>query len=249
MGMLSEEERIRYRRQIPIPEIGPAGQEKLKSVEVFVAGLGGLGSISTMYLAAAGIGRMRIVDRDRVSLDNLNRQILHRTGDLQRPKAESALEKLSALNPLCHIEALQSEIDTHTAADLVGDAMLIVDATDNRETRRMLNRISLDKGIPFVLGGIEGFNGMVTTFLPGRTPCFDCLFAGSSPSAAVPPVIGPLAGLVASIQVLEVLKYFLNFGTMLAGTLLTIRGADLRFKQIRADRNPACATCGNQESV
>lgn len=247
--MLSTEELTRYRRQLGIAEIGPEGQERLKAATVFVAGLGGLGSISTLYLTAAGIGGLRIVDRDRVALDNLNRQILYGTADLQRPKPEAARERLSALNPLCRIEAIQREITEESAADLVADSMLIVDATDNRQTRRILNRVSLARRIPFVLGGIEGFDGMVTTFVPGRTACFDCLFPGSPPAGPAPAVVGPLAGMVACIQVLEVLKYVLGFGTMLTGRLLTIRGADLGFRQTRTDRNPACATCGNQETL
>lgn len=248
--MLTTQEKERYNRQISIPEIGEAGQERLKAARVVVAGLGGLGCVSAMYLAAAGIGRMRIVDRDRVALDNLNRQLLHGTPDLGRAKTESAEEKLNRLNPLCRVDAICADIKTGTAREMVGDAMLIVDATDNRETRRILNRAALANRIPFIYGGIEGLGGMVSTFIPGRTPCFDCLFPESSPPRPREiPVAGPAAGVVAAIQSLEAIKYLVGMEGLLAGRLLTYNGADFQFKEIRVERNPECPACADVEAT
>jgi len=149
----TEDERIRYNRQIIIPGFGEEGQKKLKDARVFVAGLGGLGSISANYLTASGIGYLTVVDRDRVAGSNLNRQILHWTNDIDREKADSAGEKLRRLNPNCSIRAYQSEINEDTVLELIGDCSIIVDATDNIETRKILNTASIRKGLPFVYGG------------------------------------------------------------------------------------------------
>ena len=173
MGALSAEELIRYQRQLIIPQIGDGGQKKLKGAKVFLSGLGGLGSISAYYLAAAGIGHLKIVDRDDVETQNLNRQIIHWTNDVGRPKVESAMEKLRHLIPGVHIESVQEELREQNALDLVGDCSLIIDATDNFETRKILNRASVDKNIPFICGGVDCFNGMVTIFIPGKSPCLE----------------------------------------------------------------------------
>ena len=165
-----------------MPEIGPEGQERLRAATVFLGGLGGLGSIIANYLVAAGIGNLRIVDRDRVEESNLNRQILHWTDDIGRWKSHSALRKLRRLNPECNIKAFVEEIREDTVLDLVGNASVIVDGMDNLRSRKVLNRASLRNGIPYVFGGVEGFNGMVTTFVPGETACLECLFPFSPSS-------------------------------------------------------------------
>jgi molybdopterin/thiamine biosynthesis adenylyltransferase len=239
----SEEELLRYQRQLIMPGIGMEGQMKIKGARVFIAGLGGLGSISSCYLAAAGVGYMRIIDGDRVDTGNLNRQILHWTGDVGVAKTSSVLAKLSRLNPHCHIDAVEQMIEKDNIMDLLGDCHLIVDATDNLPTRRILNRASLSRGIPMIYGGVDGFNGMVTTFVPGQTPCFECIFGGIQPKERVVGVSGPVPGTIASIQALEALKLIVGAGTPLKGRLLFLSGLDMTFKEIEIERNPECPVC------
>lgn len=240
---LTPNEMIRYSRQIRMAEIGSEGQMKLKKARVFLAGLGGLGSVSAYYLAAAGVGHLRIVDKDAVSLDNLNRQILHFTKDIGRAKTASAREKLEALNPECHIEVIQDEIDERSGELLVDGSDLIVDGMDNFRTRRILNRIAVEKGIPFIVGGVDGLSGMVVTVIPGVTPCFECIFPGVDEEREVA-VLGATAGVVASLQVMEAVKVVLGLGKTLSGRLLVFQGSDMTFREITIERNPKCAVCG-----
>ncbi|MBI5581002.1 MAG: HesA/MoeB/ThiF family protein [Deltaproteobacteria bacterium] len=244
--MLTEEEARRYSRQVALPEIGVEGQLRLAAGRVMVVGLGGLGSIAAYYLAAAGVGYLKLIDRDRVAVENLNRQILHSTFDLERPKPESAAEKLSRLNPHCRIEAVHTAIEDSNAAALLADCDVIFDATDNRETRQVLNRLSLRRQVPFVYGGISGWEGMASTFIPGRTACFSCLFPPHAETAkpAPPPVLGPTAGIVASIQCLETIRLLVGCVPQLAGRLLRFSGLTMEFRKLQIDRNPGCPVCG-----
>lgn len=242
--MLTDSEKERYARQIMIPRIGEEGQRRLKAATVFIAGLGGLGSISAQYMAAAGVGDLVITDRDRVSLSNLNRQILHRTADLDWSKTESARKKLVALNPECRIRPVATTITADNAATLIAGADLVLDATDNMATRLHLNRAAVSRGIPFIYGGIDGFDGMVSSFIPGETGCLACVFTGrSGKDRPVPGVLGPTAGLIASIQSLEAIKYITGAGEMLKGRLLCIQGLDMSFREIRVEPNPDCPVC------
>ncbi len=226
------------------------GQEKLKGSKVFLAGLGGLGSISANYLVAAGIGHIRIVDGDRVAQDNLNRQILHWTDDIGRTKVDSAVDKLKRLNPNCHIEAFNEVIEEENALELIGDCAIIMDGTDNLEARRILNRVSVKKKIPLIFGGVDGLNGMITTFIPGETGCLECLFPFQEPQKKTFGVIGPIPGMVATIQVLEAIKLILSMDGLLKSTLLCIGGADMSFTSVRIERNPDCIICGlNRENI
>ncbi|MBI9086716.1 MAG: HesA/MoeB/ThiF family protein [Desulfobacterales bacterium] len=245
--MLTSEEKQRYSRQMIMAEIGEAGQERLGAARVLVAGLGGLGSISALYLAAAGIGCLCLVDNDAVALENLNRQLLHHTHDLGRPKTDSAAQKLSALNPCCRIEAVRERITAENAARMAAGCDLILDATDNASTRAALNRAALELGIPFVFGGVSGMDGMVTTVVPGRTPCLECIFPNlaETDSPAPVPALGPVVGIIASIQSLEAIKWFLGLEEdLLVGKLLSIQGRSLRFRTVSLKRNPACPACG-----
>jgi molybdopterin/thiamine biosynthesis adenylyltransferase len=242
---LSPGERERYRRQIIIPEIGEHGQERLKAARVSVIGLGGLGSVSATYLAAAGIGHLRVVDCDRVEPGNLNRQFLHWTPDLGRPKADSAREKLSALNPEIEVETVRLEVTAETVKEAVGDSRLIVDATDNLATRRVLNRYAVEHRIPLVFGGVAGFGGMVLTVAPGDSPCLECLFPGPDRTEDREiGVAGPLPGVAASLQALEAIKLILGAGSPLLGRLLLFRGLDMTFREVPVDRDPDCPVCG-----
>jgi len=232
-----------------IREIGEIGQKRLRRARICIAGLGGLGSISAYYLAAAGVGYLKIVDRDRVGLENLNRQILHSTKDIGRPKSESALEKLRQLNPSAHIDAVTAQIGEDTVMALVGDCDLIVDALDNFEARKHLNRASISREIPFIFGGVDGFSGMVTTFIPGKTPCLECLFPGVRFTKEKVGAIGPVPGMIASIQSLEAIKIVLGMEGLLANTLLHVNGLDMSIKKIGIEKDPDCERCGTVGKV
>ncbi|MFW6054774.1 MAG: HesA/MoeB/ThiF family protein [Thermodesulfobacteriota bacterium] len=242
--MQDHRDQRRYQRQMGLPEIGEQGQKRLARSRVFVGGLGGLGSVISTYLCAAGVGFLRIADRDRVEISNLNRQILHWAKDVGREKTVSAREKLAALNPETEIETHNLEIDPENAAELVQGCQVIVDGTDNLETRRVLNRTSLDLDLPFVHGGINGFNGMISTFVPGRSPCFECLFSEFGSPASPPPVLGSVAGVVGSLQSLEVIKCLLGLmDGLLIGRLLFMQGQTMAFREISLEKNPGCPEC------
>lgn len=246
---ISSEETIRYNRQLILPEIGPQGQIKLKQARVLIAGVGGLGSVSAYYMAAAGIGSIRIADGDCVDAGNLNRQILHGTGDIGKPKTLSALEKLRNLNPHCEIEPIQGIISDKTILDMVAGCTVIIDGTDNLKTRKVLNRASILKGIPFIYGGIDGFIGMASTFIPGRTPCLECFFSRDNGQNEPIGVIGPVPGVIASIQSLEAIKLILGIGELLTNNLLLFNGMDMTFRKIEMEKNPDCPVCGDNADI
>lgn len=239
--MLSEREQERYRRQTMI--FGEEGQEKLKKATIFIAGAGGLGCPIALYLAAAGIGHIRLADRDTVERTNLNRQVLHRDRDIGRAKVASVGEKIAAFNPEIEVETAMVAIDASNARGLVGDAEMIVDATDNFETRYLLNEIAVEKGIPFVHGAISGFFGQATTILPERTPCLRCIFPKKPPEEAFP-VIGTTAGVIGLVQANEVIKYLTGTGTLLAGRLLLWDGTTSTMETFTIERQPTCEVCG-----
>ncbi|HSW39838.1 MAG TPA: HesA/MoeB/ThiF family protein [Acidobacteriota bacterium] len=244
---LSREEASRYSRQIIIPDIGEEGQKKIKKARVFVAGLGGLGSISSYYLAAAGIGNLKIVDKDKVDYSNLNRQIIHWTDNIGEYKTESGRRKLNRLNPNCDITAVRAEITEQNSEELVGDCALIIDATDNMEARRVLNAVSVKKRIPFIYGGVNQLDGLVSMFIPGKTPCLECVFPyGHEESTRTPPgIMGPVPGIIACVQVIEAIKYIVGLEGLLTGRLLCFSGYDMTFREFRISRNPDCPACGN----
>jgi molybdopterin-synthase adenylyltransferase len=244
---LTPEELLRYNRQIIIPEIGEEGQRMLKQSRVFVAGIGGLGSISSYYLAAAGIGYLKIIDRDKVDYSNLNRQIIHWTTDINEWKSVSGSRKLKSLNPHCTIEAIQAEITEANCEELVGNCSVIVDAMDNMKTRRILNVVSVRKRIPYIYGGVHQLDGMATTLIPGETPCLECLFPGDRPETnpAPPGILGPVPGLISCIQSIETVKFLLGMGGLLTGRLLCFGGYDMSFREFKIMRNPECPVCGS----
>jgi len=241
----TKEELLRYSRQLMIPDIGAEGQEKIKKAKVFVAGMGGLGSISSYYLTAAGIGHLKTVDKDKVDSSNLNRQILHWTDDVGRWKSDSGSRKLRSLNPYCFVEALQAEITEQNCAELIGDCSVIVDAMDTLKARRILNAASVRKRIPYIYGGVHQFDGMATTFIPGQTPCLECVFPenhGES-SEAVPGILGPVPGVIACIQAIETVKILVGLQGLLTGRLLWFSGLDMTFSEFKINRNPVCPVC------
>lgn len=245
LGMLTDFELRRYVRQISLPEIGESGQERLKSSKVLVCGAGGLGSPVALYLAAAGIGSLRIIDDDRVSLDNLNRQILYGDADIGRLKADSAAETLSKLNPHIVIESSSERITTENAGKIASGVHVIVDALDNLETRYILNRTAVNLGVPLVHGAISGFEGRVLTIVPGRSACLRCMHRGKAPSPATFPVIGVTPAVIGAIQATEAIKILLNVGRLLTNRMIVYDGLQLTWKEFRLKKNPKCDHCAH----
>ena len=242
--MLTGEELERYSRQIMIPQIGEKGQEKLKRAKVFIAGVGGLGSPVSIYLTAAGVGHLRMVDHDRVDLTNLNRQVVHWSGDVGKRKVESAQEKLNKLNPNVTVETLSVTISEENASELITGFDLIVDAMDNLPTRYLLNKKAIEHGIPFFHGAVNGFEGRAMTVIPGKTACLRCLYRGPVPESKFP-VIGVTPAVIGCIQATEVIKYLVGSGELLGNRLLAYDGLNLKFTEFKVQRNPQCEHCAH----
>jgi len=240
--MLSERERERYKRQIPL--IGEEGQERLKSAHIFIAGAGGLGSPAAIYLAVAGVGTITIVDMDTVEQSNLNRQILHAARDIGKKKTVSAIAKLQEYNPDITVNAIDTTISEENIHDLVGRVDGIVDAMDNYPVRYLLNRVALEKKIPFFHGAIRGFYGQATTIIPGRTPCLACIVK-KAPPKETSPVIGATAGVIGTVQATEVVKYLVGQGDLLAGRLFIWDGLCAKAEEITIVQDPSCPACGS----
>lgn len=243
--MLTTEELQRYDRQIMVPEIGRAGQEKLKQARVFVAGAGGLGSPVTIYLAAAGLGTIRVADHDTVDASNLNRQVLHWDEDVGRKKVASASEKLRRLNPHVKIEPLEETITEENAQALASGCDGIVDAMDNLDTRYILNKAAVELNIPFFHGAVRGLEGRVMTVLPGKSACLRCLYRGPVPQEKFP-VLGATPAVIGCIQATEVIKYIIRIGELLTNRLLMYDGLNLKFTEFKVARNPDCDHCGHR---
>jgi molybdopterin/thiamine biosynthesis adenylyltransferase len=239
---LNECEKIRYNRQIIFSGIGLDGQIKLKNSKVFIAGAGGLGSPISFYLAVAGVGHITIVDKDKVELSNLNRQILHWDDDIKKAKATSAKEKLKSVNPDIIIEAKSVEIKEDNILDLLEKSSLILDAMDNFSTRFVLNKAALKLKIPFIHGGVWGFEGRVTTIIPYKTACLRC-FTKTLPPEEIFPVIGVTPGIIGVIQAAEAIKYITGFGKLLENRLLIFDGELLKFHEIIIEKDPECPEC------
>jgi adenylyltransferase/sulfurtransferase len=241
--MLTKEERERYDRQIMIRGFGQEGQGRLRKARVFIAGAGGLGSPVATYLTAAGVGMIRIVDQDRVELSNLNRQVLHWQGDIGKRKVDSATQKLRKLNQEVKIEAIGEMITEANISQLVAGFDLIVDAVDNLPTRYILNKVALEKNIPFFHGAVYGFEGRAMTIIPGETACLRCVYRGVIPEEKFP-VIGVTPAVIGCIQATEVIKYIVGIGQLLTNRLLVYDGLNMRFTEFRLKRDPNCEHCG-----
>ena len=242
--MLTPSEQERYDRQIMIGEIGQEGQEKLKRSRVVIAGTGGLGSPIAIYLTAAGIGMIRLIDHDQVALSNLNRQILHWEEDIGRKKVDSARTKLRNLNRAVEIEAIAETVTEGNVSQLVNGCDVIVDAMDNLPTRYILNRCAIEKNIPFFHGAVNGFEGRVMTILPGKTACLRCMYRGPVPQEKFP-VIGVAPAVIGVIQATEVIKYLLGIGKLLTNRLLIYDGLKVTFSEFTVNKNPDCDHCGS----
>jgi adenylyltransferase/sulfurtransferase len=235
----------RYLRQTLLTEIGPRGQEKLAKACVLIAGAGGLGSASAFYLAGAGIGHIKIVDHDTVEISNLNRQILHENRVVGQSKALSATARLTAFNPGIQVTGLCERITHDSISAMLGGVDIIVDGCDSHETRQVLNRASLKHHLPYVYAGVNGFDAMISCFVPGQTACFECIFSGNAPPPEHPAgVIGGAPGMAGSIQAMEIIKLLLGIGKALKNRLMRISGLDMRCHCMELAPNPACPVCG-----
>ena len=252
---LNNDEIRRYSRHLILPEVGLAGQKKIKGTSVLCIGAGGLGSPIAMYLAAAGIGKIGIVDFDTVDYSNLQRQILHTEADVGRPKAQSAKETLHGVNPNCEVVLYNTRITSENALDLIRPYDIVVDGTDNFPTRYLTNDACVLLKKPNVYGSIFRFEGQASVFAPHLGgPCYRCLYPeppppGMVPSCAEGGVLGVLPGIVGCIQATEILKLAIGKGSSLVGRLLLFNALDMKFRELKLRRDPECPVCGAHPTV
>ena len=243
VGTLTEQDLKRYHRQMMIAGWGEEGQRRLKAARVFVAGAGGLGSPTSMYLAVAGVGHITLCDCDAPELSNLNRQILHNDSRIGVNKAESGKRTLTELNPSIEVEAVPERIEADNVDRLVGGADVIVDCMDNFPTRYVLNECALRKGLPFVHASVWGLEGKLSFLQPPETPCLKCIFPGAPPPEVFP-VLGATPGVIGCLQAMETVKYLTGVGENLKGKLLVWSGDDMEFDVYPVIKNPNCPVCG-----
>lgn len=246
---LTDDQAVRYSRHIVLPEVGAGGQEKIISGRALLIGAGGLGSPVAYYLAAAGVGTIGIIDDDVVSISNLQRQIIHFTNDVDRPKVVSAREKLVAINPECRVVTYQERLTASNVMEIFKDYDAVVDCTDNFDTRFLANDACVMTRKPFFHGAVLRFFGQALTVLPGEGPCYRCVFQMPPPPSKVQTcaqagIMGIIPGTIGTIQAAEVLKYFLGIGNLLSGKLLTYDALTMEFSKIAIRKNPNCPVCG-----
>ncbi|HWQ66068.1 MAG TPA: HesA/MoeB/ThiF family protein [Methanospirillum sp.] len=234
----------RYNRQILIRGFGELGQQKLKDATILIAGVGGLGSPVATYLAVAGVGHLVIVDMDVVDLSNLNRQILHWDENVEQYKVKSAAFKLNAINPSILVTPLQEKITEENVFALTKGADLIIDAMDNYQTRYLLNRAAIAHNIPFIHASVWGLEGSLTTIIPGKTPCLECLVP-EAPPREIFPVLGATPGVIGTLQVTEAIKYLTGVGRLLTNRMLIYDGEYLEFHEVPVQRDPGCPACSH----
>jgi molybdopterin-synthase adenylyltransferase len=249
----SDEELDRYARHIVLREVGGVGQAKLAASRVLVVGAGGLGSPVILYLAAAGVGTIGIADFDHVSLSNLQRQIAHRTADIGRAKTASAAEAARAINPHVAIEPHDVRLTTENALDIIGRYDIVADGSDNFATRFLINDSCFFLKKTLVSAAVTEFDGQLSTFKPGG-PCYRCLFPeapppGTAPSCSETGVLGAAAGVMGTLQALEVVKEITGAGESMAGKLLIYEALTTRFRTVRFARDPGCALCGEKPTI
>jgi molybdopterin/thiamine biosynthesis adenylyltransferase/rhodanese-related sulfurtransferase len=251
---LSNDEVLRYSRHLIMPEVGMEGQLKLKAAKVLCIGAGGLGSPLALYLAAAGVGTLGVVDFDVVDYTNLQRQIIHTTADVGRKKLESAAEKVKAINPFITLRPFETRLTSENALELFRDFDIIVDGTDNFPTRYLVNDACVLTGKPNVYGSIFRFEGQVSVFATKDGPCYRCLYPEPPPPGLVPScaeggVLGILPGLVGVMQATEAIKLILGKGEPLIGRLLLVDALGMRFRELKLRKNPECPACGKNPTV
>lgn len=249
----TEDQIHRYSRQFILKEVGVQGQEKIMNAKVLIIGVGGLGAPIALYLAAAGVGTLGLIDGDVVDLSNLQRQVIHFTADVGKAKVLSAAEKIVAMNPDVKVITYQDLALAHNIANLIKDYDFIVDGTDNFPAKFLINDACVLAGKPFSHGGILRFDGQTMTHIPGAT-CYRCIFNAPPPKDLVPTcsqagVLGAVAGMLGTIQAAEVLKFITGTGELLTNRLLIFDAAAMNFRTVKVKRNPACPVCGDHPTI
>jgi len=251
---LSHEELLRYSRHLTLPDVGLRGQAKLREARVGLVGAGGLGSPAALYLAAAGVGTLGIVDFDLVDRSNLQRQILHGTSDIGRAKTDSARARLRDINPHVQVEAFGERLTSANALEILSAFDVVVDGSDNFSTRYLVNDACVLLGKPNIYGSVFRFDGQVSVFFANQGPCYRCLYAEPPPPDLVPScadggVLGVLPGIIGSLQALEAIKLIVGFGEPLIGRLLLFDGRRVQFRELTLEKDPACPVCGQHPTV
>jgi len=251
---LSRAELLRYARHLTLPGVGPEGQARLKAARILVVGAGGLGSPAALYLAAAGVGTLGLVDFDRVDVSNLQRQILHGTAAVGRPKVQSGAERLADLNPDVRVVAIDQRLTAANAREILSGFDIVVDGSDNFPTRYLVNDVCVWLGKPLVYGSIFRFEGQASVFDAAKGPCYRCLYAEPPPPHLVPScaeggVLGVLPGVIGSLEALEAIKLVLGVGQSLLGRLLLFDALRLGFRELRLLKDPDCPVCGPNPSI
>ncbi len=239
---LSEYDRLRYQRQIMMPGFGEQAQLRLKSATALIAGLGGLGSPLALYLAAAGVGHLKLVDMDDVELSNLNRQVLHWDEDVGKAKVTSASQKVKKINPTTRVEGFNLTIDETNVFELTKDCDVILDAMDNFAARYTLNAAAVAHRVPLIHGAVYGYEGRLASVVPGKTACLECIYP-HTPPREVFPVIGTTPGVIALLQATEAIKSLTGTGVVLENEMLIYDGETMSFDKVRVSRNPQCKSC------
>ena len=250
----SEEQIERYSRHIILPEVGGKGQKKICQSKMLILGAGGLGSPVALYLAAAGVGRLGVVDDDQVDLSNLQRQVLHTTKDVGRDKTQSAKEKIEELNPDVEVITYQERLDSKNILEILEDYDVVIDGTDNFTTRFLVNDACFMTKKPLVHGAILQFEGQAITIIPGDGPCYRCIFREPPPPGLVPScqqagVLGVIAGTIGTIQATEALKIVLGEGELLVGRFMLYSALDMRFRMVKARKDNHCPLCGEAPTI
>lgn len=251
---MTDEQIERYSRHIILKEVGAKGQKKLMNGKVLIIGAGGLGAPVAMYLAAAGVGTIGIVDADEVDLSNLQRQIIHGTADIGKAKVKSAKETMEAMNPDVTVKTYRMFVDSTNIRELVREYDFVIDGTDNFPAKFLINDACVLEGKPFSHAGIIRFKGQLMTYVPGQGPCYRCVFKNPPPKDAVPTckqagVIGAMGGVIGSLQAMEAIKYLIGVGEPLTGSLLTYDALDMKFNKIKIKRDCKCAVCGDNPTI
>ena len=253
--MFSNEQLERYSRHIILKEVGVKGQQKLLNSSVLIIGAGGLGAPAALYLAAAGVGTIGIVDADEVDLSNLQRQVIHATADIGKAKVKSAKESMEAINPDIKVNTYRMFVDSSNIMDLIKDYDFILDGTDNFPAKFLINDACVMAGKPFSHAGIIRFKGQLMTYVPGQGPCYRCVFKNPPPKDAVPTckqagVIGAMGGVIGSLQAMEAIKYIIGKGDLLTGRLMTFDALKMEFHTIKLpDNHRVCPVCGENPTI
>lgn len=251
---LTQAQIARFSRHLIMPEVGVDGQEKLLKSKILLIGAGGLGSPLAMYLSAAGVGELTLVDFDRVDESNLQRQVIHFTSDVGKLKVDSAKAKIQEINPFCKVNTRVERVTSDNAMDLVKGHDVVIDGTDNFPTRYLMNDACVLSGVPNVYGSIFRFEGQATVFYPGKGPCYRCLYPEPPPPGAVPScaeggVLGILPGIIGLIQATEAIKIILNKGSLLVGRLVLFNAMEMKFREVKIRQNPECPLCGSNRTI